>query len=367
MSVESDLKKDGIEVIKELDKQKINEIAKSVSSKIYSAFPNYGLSEEDLYNDISNLHMYIAKMPEGMSEANYFYKNSSIYFNEHLLEQDLDKFAIHECIHHIQERKDKNNYLLRMGLCDYSGFKIFGLGLNEAAVQLMTAKALNTPSECVKYFNILFRTNSPSYYPMECCLVTELAYIVGEDVLFESTINSNDNFKIKFSELAGSKAYRKIQDNIDRILMDEEKIVRINNKIFETNDKGKKIEKLQQRIENLKKRITTTFIQTQNIILSSYFDNEFNRISTIEGIEKYRRKLYDFKDYLGSMDKYVYYNDYYVEKMMALEDKTEILENNITSTATALVEKKTSKVVSFFKYIREIFAVRKLKDEEEKN
>ena len=57
--------------------------------------------------------MYRAVMPEGMAEANYFYKNTSIYFNEKIAFEDLEEFAIHECIHYIQEVKDKKNNLLR--------------------------------------------------------------------------------------------------------------------------------------------------------------------------------------------------------------------------------------------------------------
>ncbi len=36
-----------------------------------------------------------------------FYKNSAIYFNEHIPDEDREEFAVHECIHHIQEVKDK--------------------------------------------------------------------------------------------------------------------------------------------------------------------------------------------------------------------------------------------------------------------
>ena len=42
-----------------------------------------------------------------MSEANYFYKNTSIYFNEKIDIADIEEFAVHECIHYIQEIKDK--------------------------------------------------------------------------------------------------------------------------------------------------------------------------------------------------------------------------------------------------------------------
>ena len=125
MSIETELKKDGIEVIEKLDTLKINSIAMNVSLKLCETFPEYNLNQNELFIKLSRLNMYKAKMPEGMAEANYFYKNTSIYFNEHIQDEDLEEFAIHECIHYLQEIKDKRNYLLRMGLCDYTEFKIY--------------------------------------------------------------------------------------------------------------------------------------------------------------------------------------------------------------------------------------------------
>lgn len=231
MSIESDLKKDGIEVIEKLDTLKINSIARNISLKLCETFPQYSLNQNELFIKLSRLDMYKAKMPEGMAEANYFYKNSSIYFNEHIQDEDLEEFAIHECIHYLQEIKDKRNYLIRMGLCDYTEFKIYGLGLNEAAVQLMSSKINGIPKEYVKYFGISFETISPSYYPLECCLVNQMAYITGENILFESTLKSNDNFKIKFSELTSPKVFMAIQNAIDDILNAEENIIKLNNRI----------------------------------------------------------------------------------------------------------------------------------------
>ena len=107
MSIKSDLKKDGIEVVEKLDTLKINSIAQNISSKLYETFPQYQLNQNELFIKLSRLNMYKAKMPEGMAEANYFYKNSSIYFNEHIDDEDIEEFAVHECIHYIQEVKDK--------------------------------------------------------------------------------------------------------------------------------------------------------------------------------------------------------------------------------------------------------------------
>lgn len=362
MSIESDLRKDGIEVIEKLDTLKINSLAKNISSKICSEFPEFNLDENNLFIKLSRLNMFKAKMPEGMAEANYFYKNSAIYFNEHIQDEDLEEFAIHECIHYIQEIKDKRNYLVRMGLCDYTEFKIYGLGLNEAAVQLMASKINGIPKEYVKYFGISFETNSPSYYPLECCLVNQLAYLIGENVLFESTINSNDNFKEKFAEITSPKTFMAIQNAIDDILNCEENIIKLNNKIAQTNDRNKKIDGMLQKIDELKSEITLTFMRTQNLIISSYFNSTFDRITNLEEVENYRKKLYNFKDYLGSTEGYTFFNEYYVSKMEALEEKYNALENGEEITSLKVISKKENKILAFFKAIKKLF----IKDSKEK-
>lgn len=367
MSVESDLKKEGIKVIKQLDTLKVNTIAQNVSRQLCQSFSNFNLSENDLFSRLAKLNMYIARMPEGSAKANYFYKNSSVYFSDDIPENDIEKFAIHECIHRIQEVRDGKNFLLRMGLCDYSEFRIYGLGLNEAAVQLMTAKVLGTPKETVKYFGISFETNSPSYYPLECCLANQIAYIVGEDALFESTINANDSVKEKFTRLTSFNTFMTIQNNIDKIMIDEEKISKISNKIMKIDDRNKKVDNLIEKINNLKSNITSTFISTQNLIISSYFDKALNRVETLDGIEEYRQKLYNFKDYLGATDTYTFFNDYYVDKMMALEDKYNLIENGVISPSVYLIEKDASKFSIFLRYVRKLFTINKLKSAETKN
>ncbi len=357
MSIESDLKKDGIEVVEKLDTLKINSIARNISIKLCETFPNYGLDSNYLFIKLSRLDMYKAKMPEGMAEANYFYKNSSIYFNEHIQDDDLEEFAIHECIHYLQEVKDKKNYLIKMGLCDYTEFKIYGLGLNEASVQLMASKVNGIPKEYVKYFGISFETTSPSYYPLECCLASQLAYLVGEDVLFESTLNSNDKFKEEFASLTSPKTFMAIQNAFDDILNAEEEIIKLNNKIANVDDRNKRVDGMLKKIDELKSEISLTFMRTQNLIISSYFDNAFNFISNLEEVENYRRKLYSFKDYLGSMEGYSFFNDYYVDKMMQLEEKYNALErgeNIPIERAIRVISKKENMFRRFIAAIRKL-------------
>ena len=289
-----------------------------------------------------------------MAEAKYFYKNSSIYFNDHIDDNDLEEFAIHECIHYLQERKDKRNYLVRMGLCDYTEFKVYGLGLNEAAVQLISSKINNIPKESVKYFGINFETISPSYYPLECCLVNQLAYLTGEDVLFESTFNSNDNFKKVLSDLTSPKAFLTIQNAIDDILNNEEEIIKLNNKIIQIDDRNKRVDGMIKKIDELKNEITLTFMRTQNLIISQYFDNKLNNIYDLEGIEEYREKLYSFRDLLGFTDGYSFFNDYYISKMEELENRYNLIENGLLEKSLKVVTKNESLFIKLMKSLKKI-------------
>ena len=74
-------------------------------------------------------------------------------------------------------------------------------------------------------------------------------------------------------------------------------------------------------------------MRTQNLILSSYFDNSFNKISNLEELENYRRKLQGFIPYTASANGYSFFNNYYIEKMSQLEHKYNVLENGGIETA----------------------------------
>ena len=350
MSIESDLRKDGIRVVDILDTVSINKIAHNIATKLCETFPELCFNENDLFAKLSSLNMYRASMPEGMAEANYFYKNTSIYFNEKIDVNDLEEFAIHECIHYIQEIKDKKNNLIRMGLCNFDNFKIVGMGLNEAAVQYITSKVIGIERDYVKYFGISFKTISPSYYPLECNLIEQMAYITGETVLFDSTFTSNDKFKEKFIELTSSKTYEDIELYIDQILELEETIIKLGNKFSSFDERNKKVDKIVAKTDNCKLKIAEYFEKTQNLIIKSYFDKAFRNITNLEELDNYRRKLDHYGELIGRTDNYTFFDDYYTEMMSALEHKSNVLENG--GIETALEYKKPNKLVSLFRAIK---------------
>lgn len=353
MSIESDLKKDGIKVVNKLDTLVVNSIARNIAQKLVLTFPEMHFNETNLFIKLSRIDMYTAIMPNGMAEANYFYKNSSIYFNNQIDIQDLEDFAIHECIHHLQEIKDKNNKLLRMGLCTFTNLKPFGMGLNEAAVQLITSQIIGITPDFVKYYGIEMKTSSPCYYPIECNLLEQIAYLFGENVIFDSTFNSNNNFKNCFLQIAPKKVYDAIVNAFDYILNCEEKIIVANNTLENIDNNPKKVAKLNRKINILKNQISTTYMRTQNLILTTYFDYGFNQITNLEELDKFRRKLDEYRHYTGKAEGYFFFENYYTEKMCALEHKCNILENG--GIETAIEPKNINKFFSILNKVKTLF------------
>lgn len=357
MNIEAELKKDGIEIIGRLDTLSVNTLAKDASEKICRAFPRAHFVSSQLFIELSRIPMYIARMPEGFAEANYFYKNSSIYFRQGVSLEELEKFAIHEFIHYIQEVKDNKGTVIRLGLCDFTEFRTYGIALNEGAVQLATAKVLDQQPDIVKYYDITLPTTSPSYYPLLCNLVQQLAYLVGNNILFDSTFFSTDQFKLALIETCGKKTFYKIQKNLDTILNIEEKIILLNSRLIADDCEGMKAQKIANKIANYKKELKNTFMETQNIIFTNYFDNAFQNLTTTEAIELYRTKLYNYKNYIGITEGYRYFNDYYINKMAALQDRYEAILNNL-----ALVPVKDNKISKLFKIFKNIFSSNKQKE-----
>ena len=124
--------------------------------------------------------------------------------------------------------------------------------------------------------------------------------------------------------------------------------------MFGIDDRNKKVDGMLKKIDELKNEITLTFMRTQNLIISSYFDNAFNNISNLEEVENYRRKLYSFKDYLGYTEGYTFFNNYYVSKMEQLEAKYNALENGEIETAMKIISKKENTLFAIFKAIKKL-------------
>ena len=145
MSIISTLRKEGIQVQKKLDTSEVNIISERIANILCSAFPDHQLQYDNLINCISSLNMYTATFENTLVGAKYFCHKKSIFFNADININKNDMFSLHECIHFLQDSYISKTNPKSLGL--YSITKDTGLGLNEAAVQLMSSKINGIPKE----------------------------------------------------------------------------------------------------------------------------------------------------------------------------------------------------------------------------
>lgn len=328
MSINSTLKKEGIRVIGKLNTLEINKIASNISEKIVNAFPEHSINQSDLFISIARLDMYIAEMPNDMAMAKYFYKNNSIYFSKDMDLDDLHTLALHECLHFIQEVKNKQGKLLRMGLYNLEGYSNNGMALNEAAVQHMASVASNSMLDSVKYYNMELSTESPDFYPIQTALLNEMIYFTGSYPLYHSTLYSNDIFKNTFIAKSSSKTYSQIEKNFDLICEYEallsEHIYKLSICSEEVKSIGK-IQKLNSKIDAYKNIILEKTLETQNIILLDCFNAELNNVRSLEDATAFEEHILGFKDVLISTQNYNFYNDFCADMLNKLDEKREFL------------------------------------------
>ena len=93
------------------------------------------------------------------------------------------------------------------------------------------------------------------------------------------------------------------------------------------------------------------YFETQNLIYTSYFNTQFNKISTTADIDDYRVKLYNYKNCIGISDNYSDFNEFYINKMMDLDNKYENIMNN-----TDIVVASNSPVAKFFRKIHAVLS-----------
>ena len=328
MSINSTLKKEGITIVKPLNTLEINKIASKIAEMLCSTFPEHNLNKSDLFISISRLNMYIAKMPKDQAKAKYFYKNSSIYFSEDMDLEDLNTLAIHECIHFLQQLKDKRGKVTRLGLYKLTG-KSSGMAINEAAVQLMASKATHSNLDTVRYYNMNLTTESPDYYPLETAIMRELIYFTGTYPLFHSVLYSNDVFKNTFIAKSDEKTYNQIEYNLDLLLNYQEELslamYNLQN-CTETEASLTKMRSLSKKINALKEVIFRITLEIQNTIIYNCFNKEFDYIRDNDSLKAFQEHLYNFKDYLINTENYNYYNQFYCDMMNRLEEKRELIK-----------------------------------------
>ena len=329
MQINKYFKQLNIEPIAEVDIRKKCEFANRAAMVIVDKF--YDLDYLKIVDIIQHTQMYTAKIPNNLSPVNYSYLDGILYISEKLELDINNEFVLHEVIHRLQEYRNKKNKLLQLGLCDILETSIKGLALNEAAVQYIVKKVLNGENEIVEVYGMKIPTISKNYYPILTNLIEQMIFAVGENILVDSTLNSNNEFKYSAIDLMGESTYYEIQNNFDKIMDVKNQILKNEN---QTNVK--------ENIDLIKR----IYIETQHKILTSYFNKELKAVKDIDQLKVFGDKLLKYRNLIGSDEGQALYDEYYKEMLNKIQEKEFSFQNR------ALIVVKENKIINVFKRIK---------------
>lgn len=355
--IEKELEKNGIKIVGKISQEYVNMISSYVSNSLVSTFAFLGLNYNDIFSSISKLDMYIASMPENSVGACYYYKSQAIYFRNTLNFDKIERLAIHECIHHLQEVLSSSGNLLRLGLCNYTLFTSFGNALNEASTQYMASLCLKYNPETVKYYDIEFQTISPDYYPLLCNLVSQLSFITGNSSIFESTLKSNDLFFDDLKNTIGEKNSFIVQQNFDKILNYENSITDLTIKLQTSELDNFRKNSIDDKIKYLKNNLKKVFFDTQNTIFTSYFDKKIKEITDLNSLNLFKNTLYSYSSLIGKSENYSFFNDYYIKKMNELSEIYNSLTGKQNYNLNMIVYKEKTGFEKFLDSLRSLLKI----------
>ena len=305
MKIQKKLSRLGIEKLEELDCKNINFLAHYVANLITKTFPVLQYKYNEILAKILNCKMYYAKITDNIANVNYLLEDNSIYIDENINIFEQNEQIFHEIIHYLQISRKNNGKVKQMGLCNFGDFAINGLGINEAAVQYISAKIMNYEEKVLNIYGLSIPTKSTEIYPLLTNLMEQMAYLIGEECIIDSTINSNDNFEEIF--------FNSFEEKGKQIIKNFDKILEIKNELSELNKENR---------EELEENVASIYLETQNIMISKYYEKIVSRLTTIEEVDFYIEKFLNHKKIIGIREEekfttetfYEQYKEYIMKK-----------------------------------------------------
>lgn len=343
MNLQKKLANLGIENVRKLDNESIRIIAYNVTEALTKTFPILYDEYNNILVKLLNCNMYVARVIKPISRVNYIYEDNSIYFDEELNLTNLTDQMIHECIHYLQDYRSIKGRLDKIGLCNFEEFTVYGLGLNEAAVQYISAKCLgNTPTTLEKY-GIRIKTISPSYYPFITNLIEQIVYLIGEEKLLKGTLNGNDEFE---DELLNT-----FEGNTKKIINRFDEILEINNSL--------NIEQDQEKSKILQAGLASIYVETQNLIFSTYFNKICPKLTTAQEIDFYTDKAIYYKNVMGVvLEERFSVDTFYDTQLQEITNKfnKRLFEINKLKNKNSIIVITGDRIMRFIKRIASYFS-----------
>ena len=319
------------EIVKDLNEREKRFVSNFIANKLTDKYPYLKMGYFDIFSVLYNTPMYFSKISENISNVNYLHQNSSLYFEENKDIFKIDEFTIHEGIHKIQDKRDKNGKLIRLGLCEFTDTKIKGFALNEASIQYIVSVLLEKEKKDIKVYDISLKTISDSYYPLITNLIEQIVLLIGDKKLVQSTILADNEFNYEIIDYLGEKNFNNIIENLDKIVELKKSI----------NDENR---------EEITNQINNIYFETQKIIYTNYFDKIISKIKKVDEIKMVRQQLYEYAKLIFSSEKFDEFKAFYNEKVILLKE----LEINLNAKY-ALVVTSNNIFYRFFLKIKRLF------------
>ena len=296
--IERELRNQGIKSIGKITEKEKQIIAIKVAQSI-SDLKHVDLCYQEILEKLLNAKMYRAQMISSIGKVNYFYKNKTIYFEKSIDLTQIDESIIHECIHYLQDKRDKKEKLNRMGLCSFEEYKVRGLAINEAGISYLTSK-------------ILKQYNKTKIY----ILLKQMIQITGEKVFLNSLLNNDDKFEETFMESTNTEyLYYKIQKGMDTIF-DLEQIIK---RLLVQGKTSPNAQIYLNKINMHKHTIYKIFLELQWEIYTKYFSRKIEFINSLEEIEQYKEEMFNYNIWLEIGNEEDKYTEFATQKLNDLE------------------------------------------------
>ena len=287
-------KESKIKVNRELNREDKKLIVNQFVDLLTEKFYFLKIDSIKLYHSLLDTKMYIVHIPNNVSYVNYSYKTKSLYFSDCIDTLKFDDIVLHEFIHCIQDRIDKQNHI---GLCEFNKSAINGLMINEAANQYISNVILDRVSNRVRISGITINTKSNNHFPLVTNLMEEIAILFGEKTLVNSTILADGVFKKMMSDIIGDDNCKQVYDGFDKILY-------LFKDINPNNQNG------------VRYNIKEIFYSTQKLLYREFF----NSIKLEEtNIDELKEKLVSLKNKFENTESYDDYILFYDQKMVEIE------------------------------------------------
>ena len=321
MEKNHELKRYNIKPIRKLNNEEIEYIAETATRKMETMIPEF--SGANMYEKLKNANIYLADIPEKYTKVNYIVSTNSIYIRGEENIKKIDEIMFHEIFHYIQCVKDNQGEGMpeRMGLCRFKEYRIKGLALNEAAIQLIISMLFENEQESNNYFGIQIKSIHNKYFPILCALLQQIVYIVGDIPLVTSLLDNSDDFEIVFEELAGEKAYGFLMSAFDKMMQARDKIVennRIINEQFMQDNKKKLLEK-QNKI--YVQEIQNHFSAIQKLCYTEYFNKIFKKVKNKEDLSEAKKEVERYYQHIGIINDKDDFMIYIQKKLNKLNKK----------------------------------------------